>query len=67
MNNETTGYAIHFLKRKLQCFAWKTFQNVAKGVEKVQHLPLCATCEPFGSFWSQNVGKRSTKTELKMH
>ena len=32
-----------------------------------QHLRFCATCVLFESFWSQNVGKRSTETELMIY
>ena len=58
------SFAIHFLKRTLQRFASKTLQNDLEGVEKFQHVRFCATCELIGSFWSQNVGKRFTKTDL---
>ena len=57
------GFTTHILKRTLQCFASKTLQNDSKGVEKFQ-LRFFATCVLFESFWSQNVGKRSTKTEI---
>ena len=52
------------MKRTLQRFASKTLQKDSKGVDKFQHLRFCATCVLFEPFWSQNVGKRSTKTEL---
>ena len=63
-NNETTSYALQFLKRTLQRFASKTLRNDSKAVENFQTLRFCATCVFFESFWSQNVGKRSTKSEL---
>ena len=63
LNNERTSHELHFLKRTLQRFASKTLQNDSKAVEKFKHLRFRATCVLFESFWSQNVGKRSTKTK----
>ena len=59
-----TSFALHFLKKTLQRFASKTLQNDSKGVEKIQQPRFRATCALFESFGSQNVIKRSTKTEL---
>ena len=35
-----------------------------KHFRKISTPSFCATCVLFETFWSQNVGKRSTKTEL---
>ena len=40
------------------------FKNTSKMTRKVSTLRFCATCVLLKSFWSQNVGKPSTKTEL---
>ena len=48
----------------LQRCAPKTLQDNSKVVENVHHRRYGATCVLFESFWSQNAGKRSTKTSV---
>ena len=43
INNERTSYSLNFLKRTLQRFASKTFQNDDNYLGKFQHLRFCGT------------------------
>ena len=64
IKSEKTSNAVHFLKRTLQRFASKTFQNDSEWVGTFQHFHVfMQLMRTFALVWNQNVGKRSTKID----
>ena len=53
---------ITVFEEKVEAFCEKYTSEGLRSGRK--HLRFCATCVLFESFWSQSVGKRSTKIEL---